>query len=176
MRLIKEVEIVFENCEVAILPIEVIGSFHIMGIHDEIHRIACNAIGIQTIAYEVAFELFQEADTINKCEDNSLSVSKPIERIQKNNDIVALNIIYDDGNEQYIYVDYSDNDKYAGEENKNQKTHISSDGVLYVVISNNKGIYDFFKADEMGNVRLINLKKTMIGTYDLNKGDNHNDH
>lgn len=164
MKAVKNITLVFENCETVKLRPNAIGDFHIGGLHQEINRIASNAIARSEYANEVAMELYPECESL--CVERNIGNSKTIfDRIMQHFDITHIEIEYEDG-EQYIAVDYNDGGKdYLGAANVNQMVYLSSCGVLYIVIAAKKGIADFFPRDVIENEEEINFDKKMIGVH-----------
>ena len=62
LKLVKYIDIVFENCEYVRIPVSFLGVFYIGRISTKIRRIASNAIEEQKIAKKVFIELFAEVD------------------------------------------------------------------------------------------------------------------
>ena len=165
MRNVISVELVFENCEEVKLPCKAFGDFYVAGIEQHISRIASNAICRITRAKDIAIELYPECEQFadKSCLFDGISV---FDRITKYNDITHINIVYEDG-EEYISVDYDDNSNEATEaENINQKTYMSSCGVLYIVIAKGKGIFDYYDKELIEDQDKINFDKVMIGTIE----------
>lgn len=162
MNNIKKVEFVFENCECFEIDEKYFGMFQIADIKTEIYRIACNAISKLTTAYTVALEIFSEANTdYNPC--GSSERSKKFDRITSWRDITSIILYYDDGKEETYYVDYVEKqDGVLGTENINQRTYISSLGNLYLVITKDKDIKDFFETDEIECKESLDFSKMMI--------------
>ena len=162
MKYIKEIEIIFENCESIILPQKVLGQCYLSDIKTEFCRTG-NIISKIVYANEVALEIyFPEAEELgNKSplfnENNTI-----FERLMRYNDITNINIIYEDENRERYTVDYDETNPTLGVPNSNQKTIISQCGNLYIVINKNKDIKDYFDLEGINNKKLIETCKNII--------------
>ena len=148
MRRIDHFELIFENCESFEVSVNSVGVFHIDDIGTKIDRIAVNSISEMTIAGEIAIEFFKKADEeYNPFGFEDKSYSK-LKRIRTYNDISSIKIFFTDGTDSYIYPVYNEK---SDNSNDYQKTLVSNLGNVYVVISKDKNIEDFFDLREINS-------------------------
>ena len=141
---------VFENCESIDFPIKYVGSFYIGEISSCIKRLALNSVKRIDVAKELFVELFNEGDE----EYNYYCTCGKFERIMKYRDIVYIEVKYDDGNADTVYVDYD------GEgQNKNQDNWVSKLGNMYVAISRKRFVNDFISEKDANDKDSVNLRK-----------------
>ena len=163
MENIRYITIEFENCEWITFPITVFGECHLDNISVSIDRVATNAICKSVFAREIALEIFfPEAE--NKYIANNFLGKKYtiIQRFMLYRDITHIILTYQDDSKETFAVDYEDEiEGQLGSDNKNQKSHISECGNLYIIIDANKEVDDFF------NMELINDKENMELKKDL---------
>lgn len=163
MRVVKSIELQFENCECLRLE-KVLGYFYIGKIEIEVERIACNCIAEVTYANEIAIEIFNEVEKLGTwitCWDN---YDSKLQRIYQYNDIAHIVIVYEDGTECSYCINYEEESSALGAPNVNQKTYLSSLGNLYIVISPDKNIEDFFPKEDIEDKEMIDFRKRM---YDI---------
>ena len=147
--MIKNLTFVLENCEHITVKGNTIGSFDIMGIEKVIRRVACNEIGKYEVANSVAIELFPEADTKYNS-FGEVSKSTAFKRLSEYADITGIEIEYENGEIESFLVDYDTGEyDYLGADNINQKTYISTQGNLYILIDTKKALFDVFPKDEI---------------------------
>ena len=146
---VKSIELLFENCEFITIPANVIGEFIVDDIKKKIARRAANSISDYLVANTVVLELFKVGDLkyhpfgIEDMEDTKFN------RIDSGRDITAISITYEDNTEETYYVNYLSQSDVIGAVNVYQKTYFSNDGNLYLVISENDTIEDYFNFDEI---------------------------
>lgn len=156
MKSIKSIEFVFENCECFSIDAKYLGEFELSDIHQCIHRIASNCIAKMDCANTVAIEIFSEG---NK-EYSPFGVRDRDETLFDRfmyHDITSIEIVYDDETSETYYVDYE-----GDEINEYQKNYMNNFGDMYIVISKDKGIFDFFDEDEINDEEIISFAKDMI--------------
>ena len=159
MEYIKEIELVFENCESMVVPRNVIGQFDIEDIHVHIHRIASNAIAKYQVPNKIALEIFSEYNAEYQPFDMDIESWKDyrFNRITSCNDITPIGVIYEDGSHDIFYTDFD------GEcVNANQKSVVSTLGNLYIVIGKDMAIGDVFPDDYMDDEEEVKLRKDMF--------------
>ena len=124
---LKSVELTFENLDVIVIPSEYVEVLVIRDIAENIayasnfhHYKKCNFF-LMSIKDKFNITLVDE----NYGERNSFS------RIMDYADIVAADLIFDDGTRESIYVDWCELDEYR---NLNQSTEISETGSLVISI------------------------------------------
>jgi len=160
MKTIKKVEFIFENCEHFSIDANYFGDFCIENIHENIYRCGLNAIGKFIVADTVVFEIYSEADTLYNCfgEDRN-----KFDRIKSYMDITSLELVYDDGSIETIYVDYEDSiEGQLGTSNTNQKVYKSELGNLYIVIAKDEDIEDFFNKEDINDREFVDYYKAII--------------
>ena len=125
---IKNVNIVFENLEIIVVPIDYIGSI-------VIRKITNNFVyATNSLKYKVA-EYFRMtiSDKFNMTiVDENYGERNSFKRIMEYNDIVAIEIEYDDKSTDTIYMDWCELDEYS---NLNQATEILEDGSLLLTVT-----------------------------------------
>ena len=171
MKNISYIEFVFENCEEARVDAKHIGKLAITDIRDEIGRVACNAICKVRTANEVAVEIFSEANQRLSSFDTSTDKSI-FDRILEWNDITHINVVYEDGEEEYICVNYDEglDEGKLGAQNILQTSKLSGLGNLYLVISTEGADIDkLFPTDMIDDKNTIGLTKRLYGVYDEEK-------
>ena len=143
---IKELTLIFENCEYVTIDGKYIGHFLVSDIKKSIERIAINSISEMTVAERIAMEIHKDADIPY----NSFGMVEPstFDRITSFNDITSIEFILvdSDNNEtkhQY-YVMWDGDTEYN---NKAQKTLISTNEHLYVVIDAARSVEEFFDTE-----------------------------
>lgn len=161
---VKYIELLLENCENIVLPRNVLGNVYIGKIYDEVARIACNSIRRVICADEVALEIFPEANTLGSRAPDFDNETTIFDRLTKYRDITHINVVYEDGTEQYICVDYNSENDDLGADNEYQKNYLSPLNVLYIVISKNKDIKDYFNSEVMLSKEYMDYAKQM---YDI---------
>lgn len=136
MQEVKQIELVFENCEdMTFLPKQ-IGAFWCSDITAQVGRIACNSISKQLWCKELFLELYpvanQKYDSFgHKSEDTTF------ERICRFDDITGIEITYEDGSKDYILLPWNEEGNYT---NKHQSSQIDENGRLYVLVSKERDI------------------------------------
>jgi hypothetical protein len=153
---IRSIELAFENCEYVILPVYTIGICYAGEVHSEISRIASNAVISSDFVDEVALEIFPEAEDLTI-----------FERILAFDDVTNLVIEYNDGTSQELSVLYDSDTDALGAPNNNQHSYKSSLNVLYLLISRNKNVHDYFSKYDIEDSETVNFRKDM---YDIGRG------
>ena len=150
---LKEITFVFENCDQITIDGKNTGVFVADVIETSIERIACNAILKMQIPKTFIIEINKDANVMRNefgCSDRK---QPTFQRFIEWQDITqiefALYDAYSDGPENpetetyHFWLDWEDNgiDEYT---NINQKTYLSKNGHLYLVVSKDKTIEDVF--------------------------------
>ncbi|RXZ78044.1 hypothetical protein EBB07_28725 [Paenibacillaceae bacterium] len=110
----KEVHIVLENCEAYRITWSNLKSFSISDISKRIYKHE-NRLGTSFYCKHVFMKISKESNLID-CQADSFPVEwkKPVlDRLTEHADIVALDIIYEDGTNEYIYVDWVGDSDYV---------------------------------------------------------------
>ena len=151
---VQSITFVFENCESLELPIRYFGIVEINDIQQCIRRATVNSVKKIQVAKEVFLEMFSEANREFDWEINYWR----FERIIKYADIVYLDIKYEDGDVESIYVDYNST---CAERNENQDTWVSNLGNLYLSICKRKIVSDFIYEKDANNEVSVNMRKSL---------------
>lgn len=142
----KYLELVLENCEVVRVERKYLGYLYIGDIKTTLTRHDKSLIKSQSIG-DFAIELHRDL----KDEDTSFGAYfgkvNPIDRLVKHKDITQIYIAYEGNTSDRFYVKWHDNDEH---DNRYQNNKLNNFGDLYIVISEDKGIDDFYE-DELIN-------------------------
>lgn len=139
MSTVKEIDIIFENCEtITIFPTD-IGVFSIENIIEYITRDAVNSISKYKKSSLVVIEIFAKRINSEYSPFGILSEKMLLKDRFQCNDITGFEIRFSDNSTEEILVEYNGN-----EVNEYQKTLLGENGNLYIVISKDKNISDFF--------------------------------
>lgn len=108
---IKQIDIVFENCEVAVIPVSEIYNYGLADITQ--YHYMCNSNqdhkGLRAKGFFIIFEDLENLKYIPWGDDPEKSV---FERITKYQDICHIDIIYSNGKNEYITVPWGSKDHY----------------------------------------------------------------
>ncbi|MED3792503.1 hypothetical protein P4571_08600 [Niallia alba] len=144
MREIKSIGLSLENCEAMEFKREDIGRFNIIDIKRSISRSASNSVSDYLTSEEVYLQLSSKANKYSTftCTWHDGEVT-PFERLLQHKDIVAIDINYEDGTNEYIYVKWKGESDYTNEiETVKMNDHT---GDLYIVISENENVESYFR-------------------------------
>lgn len=144
MKEVKSITLVLENCETIKLDRKHIGSFLVDNIKYSISRMACNSISTFTFCENFAIEINRNASKVGT---NYNSNQDALKRLITYSDITAIDIKYEDDTEEYIYVDWNEENNHCN--NNNQKHYMNKFGDLYIVVSSGKVIDDYFDIEEI---------------------------
>lgn len=157
---VKSIGFGFENCEYFNIDAKYFGILELTDFRIHIQRIACNAILKMNCVDTVVMEIFSEGD--NKYSSYGEDVTK-FKRLNMYNDITSITVVYDDNSEEDYYVNYKDEvESQLGSPNVYQTTYMSKLGNIYIVISKDKGIFDYFNEEEINDKESIEFSKLMI--------------
>lgn len=136
-KIVKTVEITFENLEFVEIPAEFFGEFYIEGLRSSVERLSCNAILQRTKADKITFELLRDVESVVQTltQDlfgDSLSGFSLQERIAARNDITSLTLKYNDDTTEQFYVTWQDAD--SDSRNILQHSSITDNANLIVTI------------------------------------------
>lgn len=143
MKEVKFIELVLENCEVIRIERKHIGSFFVSNITRSISRIATNSISDSLTAEDICIQVSPKANTPSSFRTGwSDDKATPFERIIMYDDIAAINIVYQDESEEYIFVNWGGDSK----RNNIYQTSMIAEriGNLYIVISEKKKVETYF--------------------------------
>ena len=154
---IKSITLGFENCDVMKIDGKYIGYFVADDIKTSIKRIACNAVNKLDYVKILVIELHKDANKERYAfgiEDDEHK-EYTFDRLRKYYDIVDIQIeLYDDYETNGEVFTYSYYVNWTGESEYNnaaQKTYLSKCGNLYIVVSDNKDIWDYFDLKEIND-------------------------
>ena len=158
---IKEIEFVFENCEVINFKPEELGEFHIGNIKECVNRVACNSIAQSKVADDIVIEIFKKAQFKPSVMESGKNIDC-FKRISDFHDITHFNLIYTDNTEDYISVvweDVGNND----EMNAYQGEMYSDLDNFYIIISSDKTkeFKDYFDMEEINDKAAMEFKEDM---------------
>lgn len=132
MRRVERIDIVLENCEVIEIKAEDTGTIYVGEIYRTIWRVASNSISEIVRSKSVIIELLDRANCSESYANTwSGNEELPFDRLTKHRDICALDIVYTDGTNDYIYVPWGGDDDY---ENSYQESAVTSEGSLRIRI------------------------------------------
>lgn len=154
MFLKNEIELIFENTESVKIPIKNIGQMKMSGIKE---GISSNARSIET--YKYADYLYLEIDKKGNIPFKNLLGEEELtfDRLLQCNDICIIDIEIE-GKKEEILLPY---DGPIDEINSLQKTYLSKNGNLYIVIDKEKQVFDIFEE------KAINSPKYKIFEKDI---------
>lgn len=158
MRL-KYIEFVFENCDSIKIEGKYIGDFLVDNLETSIKRIACNSIDKIDVANTVVIEIHKDANKERyQFDQDHIENFKQMtfDRFKAYGDITSIQFELE---EDYIeegqvarreyydyYVDWTGDSEYT---NEAQKTYLSKEGNLYIVIADGADIEEFFDLEEI---------------------------
>ena len=160
---IKSIEFIFENTESIVIDSSNIGLFEIDGIKENIGRTALNYISSDKSFNHLAIQLLEDAPYVSYFEE----YKSMFERF-KYNDITAVEVYYDNDDDEsekkhdaYYVENYKEDDcNSIGASNLNQK-FIVSHGAMYIVISDDKDVYDVFEKEDIEDEKNIEYARKM---------------
>lgn len=156
---LKYISFMLENCDMIIIDGKYVGDFLVDDLHTTFTRTGCNCIEKIEVAKTFAIEIHRDANIVRYQHgqtQNEGCRQMTFERFCCN-DITQIEFEFSDsvreyqetdGADSYCYfVDWSDDDCI----NQFQKSYISKDGNLYIVIEKDKLIEDYFDIDEIND-------------------------
>ena len=149
---VQSITFVFESGESLEFPIRYFGMVNINDVQTNVQRLALNSVKKIQVSKEVFLEIFAEANAEYDWVSNCYRFS----RLLKHPDIVYLELLYEDGDRETIYVDTTD-----AERNMNQDMWVSNLGNLYISISKRKLVSDFIYEKDANNEALVRLRKSL---------------
>lgn len=154
---VKKIALTLENCEVWEFDRKDIGDFHCIGISRVVSRIASNAMRDYTECDELFIELFSSANTPKETQFYD-EPKTPFERLAEYSDITAVEITYDNGTSEYIYVPFDGDFNVPG---TTQTCYLSKCGNLYIRISEKGDVKELLDLDEVDDAEYMNYKREM---------------
>ena len=169
---IENISFTFENCEYITVDGKYVGQFLAEDIKTYFQRIACNAINKMETIHTLVIELHKDAnkpyspfgdkeqgtvfDRINTYNDITSICFDLVEPYPEDKDCPTC--------EHYdYYIHWTGDSDYS---NASQKVYISDLGNLYLVISENKGVDDFFDKDYINNEEAMEFSFDMCDIGD----------
>ena len=147
MRL-KEIELQFENCEYVTINGKYVGEFFVDGIKKSFSRLGCNSIDEIDECAKFMIEFSDDANKIANAVGSSDWYShydNVFGRIEQYADITGFRFVlvdYDGVEHEYSYIPIWEDADHNGEENLYQKSYISKNGFMYIVIGKDINIKD----------------------------------
>lgn len=142
---LKNLVLVFENCEYIEFEGSSIFDFIVEDIETSIRRIAINSIDVLHIPHVVAIEIQKNGDGCYRV-FNSDELGRKFGRIKEYNDITSIEFDLVDRSGRITHFKYKP--VWDGEyDNKYQTVYESSSGNLYIVISDIKQFEDIFQRE-----------------------------
>lgn len=137
MKEVSTIEFTLENCEVISLTPEDMGAFLLVGITEDIARIACNFVGNIKRCQDFFVELLPRADRLmsNRFDDD-INV---FDRLEKYGDITSVDICYKDGSCDSVLVSWGDDEQC----NEWQHSYRSKNGALYIFVKQDGQLSDY---------------------------------
>ncbi len=138
---VKYIELVFENCEEVRIDRKDIGCFWCTDVCSTIARYACNSIDKKQFCKELYIEISPDANKqfVSFGKETGRTI---FQRIQEWNDITHIAVYYEDGTDDYIALEWGDNNDFT---NTYQSSVIGEFGSLHVLVSQYK------KVEEVAN-------------------------
>lgn len=135
MKEVTGIRLCFENLETMEFKADEVGGFYLEDVQTSIKRLAVNSIGETTSCSEAYIELLPAANREHHpfgmvAEWNK---SNTFKRIADVDDIASVEVLYEDGTRQDVYVRWVDSSE-GGEVNKLQSSYLSKNGALYIYI------------------------------------------
>lgn len=160
MKNVKKIRFVFENCEYVELEAKYFGCFVVTDIEESVKRTSLNSIMQTKTANKVAFEIFKDAKNIEYTPfGNEKYKTDVLSRLAEGSDITQLKLKYDDNSSDTLFVDWNNENEFS---NSYQKQHIDDYGTLYIVISKECDVFDYFNKDSMSDTEYQKWKRKMI--------------
>lgn len=160
MKHAKSIGFGFENCEYFSIDAKYFGTLKFTDINTRIQRLACNAVVKIECVDTVIMEIFSEGD--DKYSSYIEDMTK-FKRLNMYNDITSISVVYNDNSEEEYYVNYKEEvEGQLGSPNAHQSNYISTLGNLYIVISKDKGIFDYFNEEEINDKETIEFSKNIL--------------
>lgn len=173
---LKYIEFVFENCDSIKIEGKYIGVFLVDNLETSIKRIACNSIDKIDVANTVVIEIHKDANK-ERYEFDQTHIEDfkqmTFDRFKEYGDITSIQFeleedYVDEGQipcvEHYNYcVDWTGESEYT---NEAQKTYVSKEGNLYIVIADGKKIDDFFDLEEIDDEECMDFHFDMCDIGD----------
>lgn len=168
---LKRIKFIFENCDYVEIDGKYIGNFLVDKLNTSFQRIACNAIAKIDAVDEFLIEIHKDAS-----KGRTAFGDKVFDRFKEWHDITSINFtLAEDACDKYGHVLKTYNETYdyvitwTGNneaENDAQKSYISKDGNLYIVVSAEKDIFDYFDKDTIDDIKYMDFYFDMYDVGD----------
>lgn len=163
---LKYIRFIFENCDSIVIDGKYVGHFLVDDIHTSFSRIACNAFGKLDVADTFVIEIHkyanQERYEFDLIDDRYKEMT--FDRFVKYNDITHIEFKFLDEC-SYDIQTYKFCLNWEGESdytNEAQKVYVSKEDNLYVVVSKDKGIDDYFDAENIDDKKYMDFHFKML--------------
>lgn len=169
MRL-KNIEFIFENCEVINIDGKYIGDFLIDDITTSIMRTACNCIQKCDIAHTIAIEIHKDANKEHYIlgQTHIAEFKQTVfDRLSACDDITSIEFTLEEwcngklkDTTYSYYVDWTGDSEYS---NEAQVTYQSKAGHLYILIKDKARFDDYFDMDLIDDPEYMKFHFSMMG-------------
>lgn len=177
---LKNITFVLENCDSITIDGKYIGDFYVGDIKREIKRIASNAICEMNITNNFMIEIHKDAN-VKRCDffdvfsfTDKENSHMTFDRFLECNDITSIDFVLEEESNDFdypckaysYYVNWVGDSDYV---NEAQKTYLSKAGHLYIVISKEEYVSDFFDLEEINDEDEMAFKFSMYDVGDENQ-------
>lgn len=170
---IKNIDFIFENCDVISIDGKYIGNFLVDDIFTSIQRVACNSIEEITVTHTIAIEIHKDANK-ERYEFNQSQIEDfkqmTFDRFTNYNDITAVEFtleeVYENIGKDYkyhYYVDWVGDSDYT---NDAQVSYRSDLGHLYICIKKDGSLSDYFDMELINNSEYMKFAFSMMDVGD----------
>lgn len=174
---LKYITFYFENCDSITIDGKYVGDFLVKDTSTEILRVACNSIErvdcVDTFCIEIHNDANKERYQFSQTSYADFKQTT-FDRFNKYHDITSIEFeLYDDDNTQnenpckehyYYYVTWTGN---SDDINEAQSNYVSKDGHLYIMISKNKTIDDFYDKKELDDSSAMDIHFELYEVGDI---------
>lgn len=174
---LKEIEFQFENCEYVTINGKYVGDFLVDDIKKSFARLAANAINpleeCGTFVVELSDDANKIANIVNSSDWGSFR-DDVFSRIEQYADITGLRFVlvdYDGIEHEYSYMPVWEDKDHNGMENLYQKSYISKNGFMYIVIGKDIDIKDLPMYDYIDDAEYAKSLKEDLEEFGWDKGN-----
>lgn len=170
---LKNIDFIFENCDVISIDGKYIGDFLVDDISTSIQRIACNSIEEMTTAHTIAIEIHKDANRERYQFDQSqIEHFKQMmfDRFVSYNDITAIEFtleeVYGDvgkDHKYHYYVDWVGGSDYTNEAQVNYRSEL---GHFYIYIKKGGSLFDYFDKKLINDPEYMEFAFSMMDVGD----------
>lgn len=158
---IKQLKLIFENCETITIDRKYIGALDIDNIKKSISRNACNSISSNLSCDSFVISINRKLP-IEKLSSwtigDVLEERNPLIRIQQYNDITGIEVIYENDTSEYIFIQWGGDSDYS---NEYQKVYVNDFEDVFIVIDKDNDLDYYFDMEEINNKDNINFMWSM---------------